>query len=207
MAALRAGCLTPAATAGNRGHCQGNRMYPYLRMGLELYLARRRPSPDPLAPWVSRHTCLPWDLDPWCELNNGRTLTLFDLGRVPFAHACGMSDALRAGGWGMTVAGTSVRYRRRIRLFDTVTMVTRVLGWDERFVYVDQTMWNGDECTTQAVPRLATTSANGIVPPARLLEKMGVTRDSPALPGWLTAWIDADRQRPWPPEAGAALRG
>lgn len=180
-------------------------MYPYLRMGLELYLARRGPRPDPLAPWISHHTCLPWDLDPWRELNNGRTLTLFDLGRVPFAYACGMNDALRAEGWGMTVAGTSVRYRRRIQLFDKVTMITRVLGWDARFIYVDQTMWKGSACTTQAVPRLATTSASGILPPAQLMERMGVSPVSPPLPGWLSDWIAADAARPWPPEAVALL--
>ncbi|WP_323040709.1 acyl-CoA thioesterase [Gemmobacter sp.] len=180
-------------------------MYPYLRMGLELYQARRRPRPDPLGPWISRHTCLPWDLDPWCELNNGRTLTLFDLGRVPFAYACGMNDALKAGGWGMTVAGTSVRYRRRVQLFDRITMITRVLGWDARFIYVDQTIWKDGDCTTQAVPRLAITSGKGLVPPAELMARMGIARPGPDLPGWLTDWIAADAQRPWPPEAARFL--
>lgn len=180
-------------------------MYPYLRIGLELYRARRRPHPDPMAPWISRHTCLPGDLDPWCELNNGRALTLFDLGRVPFAYGSGLHAALRAGGWGMAVAGTSVRYRRRVRLFDRVTMVTRILGWDARFLYIDQTMWKRGECTTQAVPRLAITSARGIVPPAELMARMGLPAESPPLPGWLLAWTEADARRPWPPEAARFL--
>ena len=64
---------------------------------------------------VSRHICWPWDLDLWLELNNGRTLTLFDLGRMPLARRTGLEAALRAHGWGLTVAGVSVRYRRRIR--------------------------------------------------------------------------------------------
>ena len=60
-------------------------MYPFLRLGLEVLRARRAP-PLPIdGVHVSHHTCWPWDLDPWGELNNGRTLTLYDLGRVPLA--------------------------------------------------------------------------------------------------------------------------
>ena len=88
-------------------------MYPSLRLGIELALARRSPPLALGAVHVSHHTCWPWDIDPWLELNNGRTLTLYDLGRVPLAARSGLVRALRANRWGLTVAGSSVRYRRR----------------------------------------------------------------------------------------------
>ncbi|MFN6978209.1 MAG: thioesterase family protein, partial [Gemmobacter sp.] len=98
-------------------------------------------------------------------------------------------------------AGSSVRYRRRVRAFQRVTMVTRLIGWDARFLYLDQSMWREGDCTSQALIRSACTSADGIVPPARLAAAMGIGTDSPPLPGWVAAWSAAEATRPWPPEA------
>lgn len=174
-------------------------MYPFLRLANEMRIARKRPAIDPLGTHVSTHRCWPWDLDPWIELNNGRTLTLYDLGRLPMALRTGMIRLMRDNGWNITVAGNSTRYRRRIRGFQRFTMVTRMLGWDQRFFYVDQSLWSRGECCNQMLLRGAITSAEGIVPPGRLMAAGGHAPDSPALPDWVRAWIEADALRPWPP--------
>ena len=182
-------------------------MYPFIRLGLALARAARQPALGPFEPHISQHRCWPWDLDPWRELNNGRTLTLYDLGRTPLAVRSRLIGTLSRNGWGMTVAGSSVRYRRRVRMFDRVTMVSRLLGWDARFLYLDQSMWAGADCTSQVLIRSAVTGRDGIVAPAQVARAMGVDAASPALPGWVQAWAEAEAQRPWPPEAGALLTG
>lgn len=175
-------------------------MYPFGRMALEVWLQRKAPPLPPLGTHVSFHRCMPWDLDPWVELNNGRTLTLFDLGRIPLALRTGLRQALAREGWGLTVAGSVPRYRRRIRVFDRVEMRSRCIGWDARFLYTEQSLWRGEDCTTQVVIRSAVTSDAGIVAPARLVAAMGQPIDSPELPAWVQAWIAAEALRPWPPE-------
>jgi hypothetical protein len=92
-----------------------------------------------------------------------------------------------------------VRYRRRVTLFGRIEVRARVIGWDERFTYVDQTIWLGDSCASQAVLRTAVTDRTGIVPPARVAEAMG-HGDGPVLPEWVRAWSAAEALRPWPPE-------
>jgi acyl-CoA thioesterase FadM len=174
-------------------------MYPFLRIAIEVMMARRAPRLGPFDAHVSHHTCWPWDLDPWRELNNGRTLTLYDLGRFPFSFRIGLDRALLANRWGMAVAGNTVRYRRRVRAFERFTTVTRLLGWDRRFIYMEQAMWRRGECTSHILIRSAVTSPDGIVAPQRLAEALGVASESPPLPGWVLAWIDAEAQRPWPP--------
>jgi acyl-CoA thioesterase FadM len=174
-------------------------MYPLLRFGKEMLKFRRAPRIGVLDAHVSTHRCWPWDLDPWIELNNGRTLTLYDLGRIPMAVRTGIIDTMRANKWGITVAGNTVRYRRRIKAFEKFTMVSRTLGWDGRFLYMEQSMWRGGECCNHMLLRGAITSANGIVPPAQLMQAAGRDATSPALPDWVQAWIAADAQRPWPP--------
>ncbi|EKD60519.1 MAG: hypothetical protein ACD_54C00695G0003 [uncultured bacterium] len=175
-------------------------MYPYVRMAKELWKFRNAPRLGILEPHISSHRIWPWDLDPWRELNNGRTLTLFDLGRIPMSVRMGFDKVAKAKGWGITVAGNSTRYRRRVTLFQKVTQVSRVVGWDDRFTYLEQSFWRGDDCTSHMLLRSAFTSKGGIVPPAEVLAALGQPVQSPLLPDWVSHWIAADQQRTWPPQ-------
>ncbi|WP_323037995.1 acyl-CoA thioesterase [Pararhodobacter sp.] len=178
-------------------------MYPVIRLIKERYQHGARPL-GLFEPHVSTHICWPWDLDPWMELNNGRTLTLYDLGRIPLMIRTGFIAAIRARGWGMTVAGSHVRYRQRIRMFQRFEMHSRVVGWDHRFVYLDQSMWRNGVALNNLLVRIAATQPSGILPPAQLMAQMGCTDlEGPALPEWVQAWIAADAQRPWPPQISA----
>lgn len=174
-------------------------MYPFLRMAKELWKFRNASALPILGTHVSTHMCWPWDLDPWVELNNGRTLTLYDLGRIPLGIRTGLRRVLMAKGWGLTVAGNTVRYRRRVRAFDRVTIHSRCIGWDSRFLYIEQSMWKGDDCTSHMIVRSAVTSKDGIVPPERVLRALGEPAQSPSLPDFVQGWIGAESIRPWPP--------
>jgi acyl-CoA thioesterase FadM len=174
-------------------------MYPVIRMMKEAALARRLPPLGLFDTHVSQHVCWPWDLDVWWELNNGRTLTLYDLGRIPLTVRLGLPRVLAKNGWGMTVAGSTVRYRQRVRVFQKVEMRSRLVGWDARFFYIEQAMWREGEALNHVLLRQAVTGPTGIVPPARLIGVMGGPAQSPALPAWVSAWIAAESERPWPP--------
>ena len=133
------------------------------------------------------------------ELNNGRTLTLFDLGRTGFALRTGFLDLVRRRRWALTVAGTSIRYRRRIRVFDRFEMRTMALGRDARFLYLHQTLWRGEVAACSALLRTAVTDQRGIVPTDRVTAAFGTPDWAPPLPGWVPARIAAEDRRPWPP--------
>ncbi len=176
-------------------------MYPYIRMTKSLWRARKAPKMGPCGTYVSHHICWPWDIDMWMELNNGRTLTLYDLGRIPLAQVNGLMAVVRKRQWGMTMAGVVVRYRRRIRAFERFEMRSRLLCWDERFFYLEQSMWktNG-ECANHAVYRAAVTDKNGIVRAAQVAEAMNMAdATSPKMPDWVSKWLEAEDARPWPP--------
>lgn len=175
-------------------------MYPFVRMIWQLFRIRRAPRLPVTGTHVSHHLCLPWDLDLWMELNNGRTLTLYDLGRIPLAVRTGLAGVLRRHRWGLTMAGASVRYRRRIRAFETIEMRSRLVCWDDRFLYVEQSMWKRDgSCANHILYRAAVTGKDGIVPPERLARELGAGSAPPPMPPWVRAWIEADATRPWPP--------
>ncbi|GLP85062.1 acyl-CoA thioesterase [Tritonibacter mobilis] len=177
-------------------------MYPIVRLLKDAVIASRQPRLAPLDTHVSRHHCWPWDIDIWMELNNGRTLTLYDLGRTMLTLRTGLAGVLKREGWAVAVAGTSIRYRRRIKAFERFEMKSRAIGWDARFIYVEQGMWkaNGD-CANHALLRTVVTDNNGIVPPERVIKAWKQDINSPTLPDWVQAWCDAEDKRPWPPMA------
>ncbi|WP_306151419.1 acyl-CoA thioesterase [Roseovarius sp. MMSF_3281] len=175
-------------------------MYPVIRLIWQMFKHRKDAPLGVTDTHVSRHMCLPWDIDLWMELNNGRTLTLFDMGRIPLAQRVGLIAALKRRKWGLTVAGVSVRYRRRIRMFETVEMQSRAVWWDDRFVYIEQSMWKASgECANHILLRTAVTGKSGIVPPNEVMAEVGQNLTRPDAPEWVNAWIDADTKRPWPP--------
>ena len=139
-------------------------MYPVIRMAKEFWV-NRHVAPIKLGEFhISRHMCWPWDLDLWLELNNGWTLTLYDLGRLVLAKRSGLLSLLKRQRWGMTMAGASVRYRRRVRMFERFDMYSRGLCWDDRFFYIEQSIWkkNG-ECAGHIVYRSAFVDKKGII--------------------------------------------
>lgn len=178
-------------------------MYPILRMAKGMALASLA-APLPLTgTHVSQHVCWPWDLDMWLELNNGRSLTLYDLGRIPLVMRTGLAGALRRNRWGLTMAGASVRWRRRVRVFDRVEVHSRCIGWDARFLYLEQSMWKGGEAASAALFRSAVTGPHGIVPPRQVLDALGMAEAACQLPDYARDWIAIEETRPWPPERAA----
>ncbi len=130
-------------------------MYPYLRMVKELWrCTAHAPRLGVTDTHVSHHRCWPWDLDPWMELNNGRTLTLYDLGRIPLCGADGLErTCVKAQGLGddgrgqhdpLPPPGAAVRPARDAHALHR-------LG--SRFFYIEQSMWKGTDCTSHMLLR------------------------------------------------------
>ncbi len=174
-------------------------MYPFIRFTKEMLLNSRSQKLPVGDVHVSHHICWPWDIDLWMEMNNGLTLTIYDLGRIPMVYRSGLIGVMRKKGWSMAVAGASIRYRRRVRMFNRVTLKSAILGWDSRFLYLQQSMWRKGEATSSILVRLALTSPDGIVPPGQAMTEIGRHEASPPLPEYVHQWIAAEAQRPWPP--------
>ena len=143
--------------------------------------------------------CRPWDVDIFLEVNNGRILTLYDLGRFDLSVRVGLARTLSQKGWGLVVAGSSARYRRRVRMFDKVTIRTRVAGVDQRWIYVIQSMWVSDAPTSSVVLRTGVTHKGKVVPVDEVLRALNIDGWRPEPAGWVRDWIHSEDNREWPP--------
>ena len=78
---------------------------------------------------------LPQDIDPFMELNNGRYVTLLDLGRFSLGAKVNMASFLKRNNWSLTIVGTYNEYRHRLRLFQRFILKTKIIGYDENWFY------------------------------------------------------------------------
>jgi len=183
-------------------------VYPYFRLVTTYFGARRRPRLGLSDESRIRLRALPGDVDFYPELNNGRHLTLMDLGRLDLAVRTGLIALLRPRGWGLAVAGASVRYRHRIPLLARFLLVTRLVGRDRLWFYVEQRTELDGRVRSSALLRVGITGRQGVVPTAEVLTALGDVSLPEEVPEWVAAWAAADTQRPWPEPApgGEAAR-
>lgn len=135
------------------------------------------------------------DIDVYPELNNGRHLSLMDLGRYNHGNRMGLFSILRKNKWGLMVAGNFTRYRRRLKLFQKFTLETEIVGYDERWFYFYQKTKVKGIIHSSALIRTAITSKEGLIPSAKLVKEMGIDF-KPSIPSWVTKWIELHEVSP-----------
>ena len=162
-------------------------MYPYFRLIRVVITKSFRPK-------VNFHTqgedsinlmVLPQDIDPFMELNNGRYVTLLDLGRFGYSVNVNIKKFLKENQWSMTITGTYNNYRHRLRLFQRFQLKTRLMGYDEKWFYFFQKAVKNDKTYMASVVRFSFTSKNGIVFPKEVIKAMGEQYDPNKLDGWV----------------------
>ena len=95
------------------------------------------------------------------------------------------------------MAGSSFRYRKLIRLFDTIQMRSKVLLANQRFIHLEQNMWVRDCSAGHALYRTAVTSTDGVNTRNHVQEALGYYIDLTEIPDWVAAWIAADDLQQW----------
>jgi YbgC/YbaW family acyl-CoA thioester hydrolase len=161
----------------------------FLRLLLLLFTAWLRPRCDALGPARKRFIVWPPDLDVLGHVNNGVYLSMLDVARVDMMLRSGMLGLLRRHGFYAVVAAQTIRFRRSLRLFQSFEVETKVIGWDEKAFLLRHQFLRAGEVVAEAVVRSRFLKRKGGgVSSQELLELLGRTGPSPALPDWIQAW-------------------
>lgn len=134
----------------------------------------------------------PLDLDLNLHLTNSRYMSLMDLGRLDLILRSHTWRAMRRGRLGVVLGGTAIRFRRSLAPFKRFTLTSKVLGWDERWIYVEQVFTGPEGVACHAVLRTAFVKAGKIVSPNDALALADRQQPSPALPGWVNQWAEVE---------------
>ena len=162
-------------------------MYPYLRLFRVVIQSGLQKKKNLLYEESTINLrVLPQDIDPFMELNNGRYVTLLDLGRFGYGANVKISKFLKANKWSLTIVGTYNEYRYRLRLFQKFILKTKIFGYDEKWFYFFQKAERNNKTHMASVVKFAFTSKNGIVLPKEVIKAMGEDYDPNKLPNWIT---------------------
>lgn len=130
----------------------------------------------------------PQDLDTNFHVNNGRYLTLMDLGRSDFMYRSGIGPASVKNRWRPMLTGLSARYRHSLGPFQKYRMETELVGWTERSLFMEHRVIplsgpHKDGVAVEAVVRAVVLRRdNTKVPASELLAGLSLPAESPPLP-------------------------
>jgi acyl-CoA thioesterase FadM len=175
-------------------------MVGYLLRLLRVALAAPfRPRLDPGGESRLELRVWPDDLDVNLHMNNGRYLTAMDFGRFDLMLRMGlMKDVLRLR-LKPVLASSLVRYRRSLAPFQSYVLRSRIVGWDEKWLFIEHVIESKGEIFCQAAVKGLFLGPKGALPTPDLLALAGAAGQKPLLPPLLPQWI-ADWQAA---EAGA----
>ena len=154
----------------------------FFRLFYLLVAARRRSKLGVLETGRVEMRVWPGDLDVLWHMNNGRYLTIMDLGRVDFLIRTGLLDKIRQRKWFPVVAALSITYKRPLKLWQKFEMTTRIAGWDERWIYLQQEFHSDGKLAAAALIKGTFRSAEGAVPMAAVVALSGFTGEPPQIP-------------------------
>jgi acyl-CoA thioesterase FadM len=163
----------------------------YLRLLRALAVGLSSSKLGPLETSVVRLRTWPADVD-IRRANNGRYVTLMDLGRVDYLCRTGVLQAMVRRRWQPLVAGLTIRYRRSLALFRPFELHSRVLWWDMRFVYFEQRFVQDGETAALAIVRTAVRDSQGTVATDRLVRAFGFPAEPPARSEAIGLWSRAE---------------
>ncbi|MFM8899457.1 MAG: thioesterase family protein [Burkholderiales bacterium] len=117
----------------------------WLRL-LWLFLSARFRAPiqAPFGISVLRFRVWPHDLDLSLHMNNGRYLTLMDLGRLDLMLGVGLAGASFKAGWTPILSASKVRFRRELRPFKAFRLETRIVWWSTTQLIMEQRLISED---------------------------------------------------------------
>lgn len=174
----------------------------WLRLLKFLLVARWRPSLElPGGVSVLRFRAWPTDLDPSMHVNNGKYLSLMDLGRLDLMLGAGLVRAILRHRWTPIASNVLIRYRREIRLFQRFRLETRLLTWDATNVVIEQLfILEGGPRDGQTAARalfkggIYDRSARAFVPITRLMAEIGARAEAPVPTPEVAAFLAAEEE-------------
>lgn len=142
----------------------------------------------------------PHDLDTSLHMNNGRYLSLMDLGRTDWLIRTNLWRGVMRHGWTPILAAAQVRYRRELRFFQPFHVETRLVWWDAMQAVMEQRVMTRNRHGGEVISAIGLMlvglydrKAKGFVPMERLIAETGIHVVSPEASPVVAAFLDSQK--------------
>lgn len=147
----------------------------------------------------SRFRVWPTDLDVLNHMNNGKYLSIMDVARFEFIQRTGTAAVMKREGWYPVVVGQTISYRKSLNPWQRFWIETRIIGFDEQAIYLEQRFVRPDSSRRPEIHARAYVRARflkragGVVKMDELLTAVGAHAEDFSVPEEILAWGQATR--------------
>ncbi|HEX4021610.1 MAG TPA: thioesterase family protein [Acidobacteriaceae bacterium] len=124
----------------------------------------------------------PTDIDFNFHLNNSRFLSYMDYSRVRLAARLGVLDIAMQQRWMPLLGAVHITYRRSLELWAPFTLTTRMLGWDEKWFFMEHVFQGASGVAAIAWVHGLFRDSQGNIPPQKIVDMVAAGMASPPLP-------------------------
>ena len=153
----------------------------YLRLLWVIFKAWRSQRLSPLDQTCLNLRVLPNDLDSNRHMNNGRYLSLMDLGRIDLMTRGGLIKLAMKNRWMPIVGSAHMRYRRPLNLWQTYQLTTQIIGWDDKWFYIEHVFKRHNKVIAVGLIQGLLRGRKGNIPPQHIINELGHDLSSPEL--------------------------
>jgi acyl-CoA thioesterase FadM len=134
---------------------------------------------------------LPTDIDVLGHMNNGVYFSIMDLGRMDLMIRAGAWAKLTAYGFFPVATNETITFRKSLELWQRFELESRIVGYDDKAVFVEQRFVVDGEIFARAFMRgRFLKKSGGTVSVSELADALDVDTTEVTLPAWLVRWSD-----------------
>ncbi len=153
----------------------------YFRLLLLLIRLIRKPSMGLLETSILKFHVLPNDLDLNIHMNNGRYLSIMDLGRIDIMHRVGLMTYIIKNKWSPVVGNLHIQFRRPFKLLQQYELHSRIVSWDDKWVYLEQVFICNKKIHAVGLVQGLIRGKHGNIPSNDILKLLGLNQQPPAI--------------------------
>jgi acyl-CoA thioesterase FadM len=139
-------------------------------------------SVTPLATVVCKFWVSPFDVG-INKLKSDRVAQLAEAAQFDYLMQTGLMGTLVKQGYAFVNAAQMVQFKQAIKLFSMVTMHTRMVFADDKWVYFEHTLYAGGAMCAQVWVKMKFKNGRVTVPPSKLFGAVSMTK-----PAYILAW-------------------
>jgi acyl-CoA thioesterase FadM len=135
----------------------------------------------------------PTDLDLNFHMNNGRYLTIMDIGRTELVIRTGLHKLVIDEKLSAVASGININFFKPLAPFEKYELHTSVLTWDDSWFYLKQEFMNDNQIKASAIAKVIFLKKGKRVSPGYLLDKMGTNSTPPIAPEYFQSMLDSEK--------------
>jgi acyl-CoA thioesterase FadM len=166
-----------------------NLIFRLITIIVESFFRRRL---HPLSESVLHLRVLPNDLDLNFHMNNGRFLSIMDLGRLDLLIRTDLAAALVKHRWQPLAGAVNIRYKLSLLPFQKYQLHTKVIGWDEKWFYIEQRFVSNKRTVAVVLVKALFRGNQRNVSPIECLKLIHVNIDPPEMPEKVLKWLSME---------------